>query len=365
MRCLAILSVCLVLSCGTAKDEIESATKVLDRWGRMEANPVSTAHQKQINQLFLDAANLNLLLSWALQHPAQFSQRLSYFKEAAFYHSFAELVVEGGKSFALIEMLIGSPSLEAERLLKAIRARENLDARIKVSAQTKSSAIVLQSIIALEGETATTAWRGAALLVAQNRCQVALVTAGHNVLDGRGELRAPLSQLYLHLPGGKQTITEVFPQTSPIPSAQDWAILVANKNRCADQFESLALEPWPFQQIPEQGLDVSLFCFHQSQSDVIPSLYAEQCRIYPSETGVLKYYANQPAGKLGIHTCQSVTGSSGCPVLYNDGEQNYFLGMQIEGDRLTGAGIARLVRDDFAKAIRQVKARLVQQVSSG
>jgi len=71
---------------------------------------------------------------------------------------------------------------------------------------------------------------------------------------------------------------------------------------------------------------------------------------------VLDHYAQKVGKPLLIHSCVSEFGSSGCPLFVEEDYSYRFLGTQIEGDSVTGAGIVRIFSDEYAQALEQVKA---------
>lgn len=357
-RWLSVLVFLWLTGCSPAPEGNGDARTLLAGWADSEPKEMRVEQPASLVRLFSEARNKELLLDWAEQYPFRFIRLLSHLKDRAFYEQFADHVVSSGKSFTMINLLAANATATASRMLALIRQKEHRDLRTKVSGVELKRASELQDVLVLEGESKDHFWRGGAMVVAQSSCHLAVATAGHNVLNNNAGLRTPLNQLRLLWHGKTLVITEAFPLVKPQRAVRDWVILLATKPRCDDEpdFPEIALKEQG--QLPQGGLRVSLYCHHQAEHDPVSSLYREQCHIYPTDAGVLEHYKDQPPGKLGVHTCRSVTGSSGCPVMYEDSDKRYFLGMQIEGDRLTGAGIARLVGDDFSAAIRQVRERL-------
>ncbi len=359
-RCLILLSVPVLFSCGAKQDAEVEVREVLEKWARPDAINTASKPTENLVQLFSGQENITILLDWAIQHPARFIPLLDYLKDPELLERFASLAVARGKSFIMMELLAQQSSNEATLLLAAIKKIEHFDARVKVPVRDRHNNPVLQRVVAFEGENDRHAWRGGALVVAENECRIALATAGHNILGEQGELRTSLNQLRLHLKNEKLPVSEVFPLSSPVQSAEDWIILMVDKPRCSKGINYPDMALATDQSIPKTGLEINLYCFYQSGAELIPSLHREQCQIYPTRSGVLSHFTEYADGKLGIHTCQSETGSSGCPVFYIEDGTAYFMAMQIERDRPTGAGIARMVRDDFAQAVSLVQKRLAK-----
>ena len=96
-----------------------------------------------------------------------------------------------------------------------------------------------------------------------------------------------------------------------------------------------------------------MVCWQQGKHDLTPHLYRESCRLYPPQQA-LSIYADKTDMSLGVHTCVSEPGSSGCPLIYQVDDKTYLAGIQIEGDSLTGAGIGRLYTNGFQSSVESV-----------
>lgn len=352
------------ISCdfGTPSPErkAELASAIL---GRLASQPPANWSAEKIDLLkdqLPETAVTDILIDWALRYPSRFVELLKQLRGDTFNRNFAQRIAEQGRSFVFIERFSGLKGVGVEKLLKHIAQVEQRDRRTKVPAHKLSLESPLRRIARLEGEFDGVKWQGAAVLLAQSRCQLGFATAGHNVLNGEGVLRAPPENIKLNIGGVKHALVEALPTHPPSQPEQDWTLLIADKPYCGKEYNQAELAFTDDRPLPQQGLQVGLYCYHQSSTDVMASLYQEQCRIYPSDAGVLDYYRAKPPGRLGIHTCFSEKGSSGCPILFRENQKAYFVGTQIEGDAETGAGIARLFSDEFAQALTYLQQRFAK-----
>lgn len=353
------------LSCdwqgSSVTQKLEEAQKILQQ---IEAAPLenwSSTKRARLRQQLFEGAVMELLIDWALSHPQSFSNLLEHLNaNKNFLQNLSKQIAEQGKSFVFLERFSARDSQEMAALLDCIKGIEQQDHRTKVTAHQQTLSSSPQGIAGLTGEFDGVRWQGAAFVLAQSECQLGLATAGHNVVGMDGLMRAPLANLSIQLRGLHHALVEVLPIHSPRQPEQDWTLLIANKIGCGRDYAEPIQSVGYHNTLPEQGLAVGLYCYHQGLQDVMPSLYAEQCRIYPTNAGVLDYYADKPPGQLGIHTCFSERGSSGCPILFHDKLDTYFLGTQIERDATTGAGIVRLFSDEFAQALEDLRERFAR-----
>lgn len=321
---------------------------------------VSVSAIENLKQLVSQPSQHQLLVTWALEQPQKFASLLAVIGNDQFSRAFAGKAMEMGKSFLFLERLDPSANTEVADLLDHIRSLEHRDRRAKVSMRRLPLSSPLTRIFKFQGHDGQTQWQGAALLLAESECQLGLATAGHNLLAKKGSLRAPLEDLSVEIAGIDHPLVEVLSMQSPVQPEQDWIIAIADKVHCGKRYDRSELVISDNLRIPASGMAVGLYCFHQGDQDVMATLYQEQCQIFPTKAGVLAHYQNRSGDKLGIHSCISEKGSSGCPILYQDKGLTYFLGTQIERDSITGAGIARLFSDDFYATYEQLKSRFVQ-----
>ena len=365
VKVLCLLTLLLVsLACDLQRQS--SIQSLVDAQQRLEQFVIlppanwQTASIKRLQRLCNDSEVMALLVDWALSHPQSFTVLLAHLDEQSFRQSFVQQVVGQGKSFVFMERYSELKTVDIVALLNAITELEQQDHRTKVTAHQFSLTDSLERVASFVGEYGGVRWEGAAFLLAQSECQLGLATAGHNVIDADGTMRAPLAELSIRLRGEQLTLVEVLPIQSPTQPEQDWTLLIADKLYCGKDYTESSVQAVSTSALPEAGLAVSLYCYHQSDQDVMPSLYQEQCRIYPTNAGVLDYYAGRVTAQLGIHSCISEPGSSGCPILFQNELNTYFLGTQIERDATTGAGIARLLSDEFAQALVTLRERFAQ-----
>jgi len=296
---------------------------------------------------------MTALVDWSLQNPRHFTHLLPFLDHQPFARHFAERVVVQGKRFVFLERFAERGGQQLADLAEQIRLLEGQDKRVMVRGQQAVASS--PGIARLTGEADGVRWDGAAVLVAEDACRLGLVTAGHNVVNDEGELRAPLRDFRLHIGDRAHVLLAVLPVQATRAPEHDWTLLVAEKVRCGERYPGLPLAVAANRSVPQEGMTVALYCYHRGKWDVRPVLYREECRIYPTDAGVLDYYAGRPAGQLGVHSCVSERGSSGCPILLKKDRQTYLLGTQIERDGDTGAGIARLVSGDFAQALAALR----------
>ncbi len=296
------------------------------------------------------------VVAWAAEHPQRFTEMASYLVRDGFAENFAASAAESGKLFLLLERL-DSDDAALQELLRAMHRHENRDRRVKVPAYQLAADSAPQRIARLRGTNDSRNWQGGAMLLLESQCQLAFAAAGHTLADEFGRLRAPLDSFELVVAGRSYRVAEAEPQNSPLAPEHDWVVLIADKDECGQTVAPGVLAMPAAIDIPETGLDVELYCYHQGRSDVDAALYREQCRMYPSEAGVLDHYATKKAGLIGVHSCRSEKGSSGCPLLYNQAGALHFLGTQIERDSLTRAGIARLFSGEFRLALAAIETR--------
>jgi len=339
---------------------LADAQQRLEQFATLPPTDWQTASIKRLQRLCNDAEVMALLVDWALSNPQPFTVLIGHLDEQSFRQSFVQQVVGQGKSFVFMERYSELKTVEIVALLNAITELEQQDHRTKVTAHQFSLTASLERVASFVGEYEGVRWEGAAFLLAQSKCQLGLATAGHNVIGADGAMRAPLADLSIRLRGEQLTLVEVLPIHSPMQPEQDWTLLIADKLYCGKDYTESSLQTVSTGELPETGLVVSLYCYHQGDQDVMPSLYQEQCRIYPTNAGVLDYYADRVTAQLGIHSCISEPGSSGCPILFQNNLNTYFLGTQIERDATTGAGIVRLLSDEFAQALVTLRERFAQ-----
>lgn len=331
------------------RDKAQAVSEYLAEF--LQATPGDAArHTERLNQLLKDNRALDRLVAWSLQYPQGFALLLPTIDNEEFTRRFSRRVVAQGKSFVFLERFAQNRAPAMSAMRDRVRQLEGRDRRTMVVGKELSHS-ALQRIARLNGKAAGVSWSGAAVLVTQSECRLGFITAGHNVVDRHGQLRTPLDNFRLSLADRPHKVLQVLPIQASAAPEQDWALLVAEKVRCGDHYPEAELAIAPNRRLPARGMAVGLYCFHQGERDVMPSLYQESCRIYPTDAGVLDYYANRPAGQLGVHTCLSEKGSSGCPILFQENRMTYLLGMQIERDADTGAGIARLISGEFAQAL--------------
>ena len=301
---------------------------------------------------------LELLVTWALDHPQKFAALMANAGNETLNTKLAAKAVEMGKSFLFLERLANPEGHVVADLLQRIELLEHRDRRSKVLSRRLELSSPLTRIVKFQGHDGQAQWQGAALLLVESECQLGLATAGHNLLTEKGALRAPLKNLNVEIGGVSHPLVELLSTQSPVEPEQDWVIAITNKTDCGKPYGSSELALADNTALPDSGMAVGLYCFHQGEQDVMASLYQEQCDIFPANAGVLDHYQNRSGNKLGIHSCVSEKGSSGCPILYQDQGATYFLATQIERDSITGAGIARLFSDDFLCVLSAVEIAL-------
>lgn len=298
-------------------------------------------HRQLREQLTFPPAQI-ALLDWGLKNPGTFERLLQKLESDQAYIALAEQAIANGKGFLLIERFGEHQDYGIAKLVRAIRNLEQQDQRRKLTNTQVFAAPALESIAQLSGEHQGVKWQGAAFLVSESDCQLGFLTAGHNLIGAKGSPKA-LEHSQLRLKGQTYQPRLVAPYASPALAENDWVLLVADKVPCTpERFDGLSLIEEGHELNPH-GEAAELYCFHQGPQDVMPALYAEACTLYPAEAGVLDLYREKPPGTLGIHGCQSDPGSSGCPLLINRPDSLSVIGIQIEGDRKTGAGIVRLI----------------------
>ena len=301
----------------------------------------------------------NAMVTWATRYPQRFATLASHLAMEGFAVEFAASAAATGKTFVLLERLDGDDSA-LQSVLQALQRREKRDRRVKVPAYRLAPNSPLQRIARLSGANDSKSWQGGAMLLLESQCQLAFAAAGHTFADESGALRAPLESFELGFSGHTYRVVEVVALQSPLAPEHDWAVLIVNKDYCG-RASSPGVAALPvLVDIPENGLDVELYCYQQGPADVAAYLYQEQCRIYPSNAGVLDHYADKPGGLLGVHSCRSEKGSSGCPILLNQAGDLVFVGTQIERDSLTQAGIARLFSAEFRLSLAEIEARFAE-----
>ena len=303
------------------------------------------------------AVVVDLLLHWGVTHSAMLIS-LTRNQSPQLINDLARQAVASGKSFVLIERLLAEHELQ-HPLLMALRSEEERDGRML--ALDTAVADLNRRLVSLSGRSSKTRWRGAAFIVAESRCQLGLVSAAHNLLDAEGRKRIPLSDFELGYDDESLKLVNVIAPANPYQSSQDWALLVADKPYCNEHYFSEPLAIAGPQALDATGTDVTLLCFYQGKQDTRQRIYQEVCHLNPLADNVLDYYADKEGQPLAIHGCRSDAGSSGCPILLENAGERVLLATQIEGDRQTGAGIARLVQGEFRQAIEQLAGRFAEE----
>ena len=216
----------------------------------------------------------------------------------------------------------------------------------------------------LRGQTPSGNWVGGVVAIAQNECFIALTTAGHNLIDGEGRPTAPLSKIHVLLDAAELPVIEAHtdPQNpSTTPPEDDWAIVIAAKPRCGQEFVTIPPGLIRPTRLPSKGLPVTLACIHHDRPSLRNRTSAEQCRLYPPGQRFAGLYAHKQGEPVGLHSCTAKLGSSGCPLLSaQPGQPARFIGTQIEAHLTTGAGVARLFSDRYQRAYRHALAQMAQ-----
>jgi hypothetical protein len=298
------------------------------------------------------------VVSWATRHPRRFASLASHLVMEGFAEQFAASAAAAGKTFLLVERLDGAGTA-VQPVLQAMQRLDERDRRFKVPAYRLAPDSPLRRIARLSANHAGQGWEGGAMLLLESECQLGFAAAGHTFADESGALRAPLESFELAFAGQSYRVAEVVALQPSVAPEHDWALLVVNKEYCGRTTAPGAVALPALVEIPAAGLEVELYCYQQGPADVAAYLYQQQCRIYPSDAGVLDHYADKPKGLLGVHSCRSEKGSSGCPILLNEAGDYQFVGTQIERDSLTGAGIARLFSAEFRLALSELSARFL------
>jgi len=302
---------------------------------------------------------LEPLAQQALLSPQQFIQQFQQLSAASrtqLVQPLARYWVTQGKSFRVIESLQVLSSTEATDLVAAVRKLEQRDGRQKISDYQLTSDKVLRRVARLQGQTENHSWQGGALLMGVEQCHWFFVTAAHNVLGQDGQLRTELNRFRLSLRDAEFELTGWQAPVSSqdvLAAEQDWLILTAKGPFCDWDVHENTFAERDELVVPALGMAVEMVCWHQGKHDLKPSLYREPCRLYPPHQA-LNHYADKSAETLGIHSCVSEPGSSGCPLVRYVGGEAQLVGIQIEGDSLTGAGISRLYTQAFRRQVQRV-----------
>jgi|GEM_PF-1741484 len=318
----------------------------------------AVAFMNELNPVLDQSAVFDQLLDWALENPDPFLILLEDLQDDFFQQSLAEYLVLQGKTFLLLEQI---PEESDSLFIGLLRELEETDSRRAVAMRSLSNNSAIKSIAQLYADGQGKSWRGGAYLVIESRCHLAFATAGHNIVDAQGKQRTDLENIQVELRNTRYEVIATSLRKSSQAPENDWIFLLVQKPRCGQITNEMQAGTNDFVPIPAEGLDASLFCYHQSDFTVSEYLHREDCRIYPAEAGRLAYYQDSQPNTLGIHSCISEAGSSGCPLMVDNGEGWEFIATQIEGDSLSGAGIARLLSGQYRAELQLIRDRLVQE----
>lgn len=155
------------------------------------------------------------------------------------------------------------------------------------------------------------------------------------------------------------SVTDPVNKSTTAPE-NDWAILIAAKPKCGTPYR--VLDPFQLTQadIPNSGLPVQMVCYHHDNAVLRNRLATEQCRLYPTGQKFDGLYRSKIGQPVGLHSCRVNLGTSGCPLVVDDGSGLKFIGTQIETHIRTGAGVARL----FSEAYQQGLSRALSAMDN-